>query len=130
MLMACPSRYGGHATRGHPQAESTGGHAIAAEVPIAVRDYGGGTDVLLLPGSLRTLDDWRLVVPLLLDAGLRVTAMDPRSHGRSPGFTARTRAQTPKARQSCSASSWGLPGALFSRNQLVASLTAPTTALP
>ena len=58
--------------------------AIGAEVPIAVRDHGGqGTDVLLLPGGLQTMDDWRLVVPLLLDAGLRVTAMDPRSQGRS-----------------------------------------------
>jgi pimeloyl-ACP methyl ester carboxylesterase len=51
---------------------------------IAVRDHGGdGADVLLLHGGGRTLDDWRPLVPLLRDAGLRVAAMDLRGHGRS-----------------------------------------------
>jgi pimeloyl-ACP methyl ester carboxylesterase len=57
---------------------------VAAEAPIAVHDHGGdGADVLLLHGGGRSMDDWRRVIPLLLDAGLRVTAMDLRGHGRS-----------------------------------------------
>jgi pimeloyl-ACP methyl ester carboxylesterase len=57
---------------------------ITAEAPTAARDYGGqGADVLLLHGAGRSMEDWRLVAPLLLEAGLRVTAMDFRAHGRS-----------------------------------------------
>ncbi|KAA2265215.1 alpha/beta hydrolase [Solihabitans fulvus] len=53
-------------------------------VDIAVRDHGGAGDaVVLLHGGGRTMDDWHLVVPLLLDAGLRVVAMDLRGHGNS-----------------------------------------------
>jgi pimeloyl-ACP methyl ester carboxylesterase len=57
---------------------------IATDVQLATRDYGGpGQDVLLLHGGGRSMDDWRLVAPLLVDAGLRVAAMDLRGHGRS-----------------------------------------------
>jgi pimeloyl-ACP methyl ester carboxylesterase/SAM-dependent methyltransferase len=53
-------------------------------VTLAVRDFGGqGTDVLLLHGGGRTMEDWRLLTPILLRAGLRVAAMDLRGHGRS-----------------------------------------------
>src|SRR5262249_55172927 len=60
-------------------------HVVQGAGPrIFVRDHGGaGADVLLLPGGARTLDDWEPVVPLLLDAGLRVVAMDLRGHGGS-----------------------------------------------
>lgn len=53
-------------------------------VTLAVRDFGGrGTDVLLLHGGGRTMDDWRPFTPILLGEGLRVAAMDLRGHGRS-----------------------------------------------
>lgn len=53
-------------------------------VSLAVRDFGGqGSDVLLLHGGGRTMEDWRLMAPILLRAGLRVAAMDLRGHGRS-----------------------------------------------
>jgi SAM-dependent methyltransferase len=53
-------------------------------VSLAVRDFGGqGTGVLLLHGGGRTMEDWRLMAPSLLRAGLRVAAMDLRGHGRS-----------------------------------------------
>jgi pimeloyl-ACP methyl ester carboxylesterase len=56
----------------------------SAEVPIAVRDYGGaGTDVILLHGGTRSMEDWDSVVPLLVQAGLRVVTVDMRGHGRS-----------------------------------------------
>ncbi|GIG60548.1 alpha/beta hydrolase [Longispora fulva] len=58
--------------------------AVAAEVPIVVRDHGGeGPDVVLLHGGGRTLEDWRWVVPHLQNAGRRVVAMDLRGHGHS-----------------------------------------------
>ncbi|MGY0236547.1 alpha/beta fold hydrolase [Longispora urticae] len=58
--------------------------AVAAEVPIAVRDFrGDGPDVVLLHGGGRALEDWRWVVPHLQNAGRRVIAMDLRGHGRS-----------------------------------------------
>jgi pimeloyl-ACP methyl ester carboxylesterase len=53
-------------------------------VDIAVRDHGGsGRPVVLLHGGGRSMDDWRLVVPLLAEAGVRVVAADLRGHGRS-----------------------------------------------
>ncbi|MCO6004170.1 alpha/beta hydrolase [Actinoallomurus purpureus] len=53
-------------------------------VDIAVRDHGGGGDaVVLLHGGGRTMDDWRLVTPLLADAGVRAVTVDLRGHGRS-----------------------------------------------
>ena len=61
--------------------------AIAAEVPIAVRDHGGqGTDVLLLSGGLRTMDDWRLGVPA--SSPIRAPAPGPRV---KPSLVARIR---------------------------------------
>jgi pimeloyl-ACP methyl ester carboxylesterase len=57
---------------------------ITTDVQLAARDYGGpARDVLLLHGGGRSMDDWRLVAPLLVDAGMRVAAMDLRGHGRS-----------------------------------------------
>jgi pimeloyl-ACP methyl ester carboxylesterase len=57
---------------------------VVTDVPIVARDHGGdGPDVVLLHGGSRTLEDWRQVVPLLLEAGLRVVTIDQRGHGRS-----------------------------------------------
>jgi pimeloyl-ACP methyl ester carboxylesterase len=43
---------------------------IMTDVEVATRDYGGyGQDVLLLHGGGRSMDDWRLVAPLLVAAG-------------------------------------------------------------
>lgn len=51
---------------------------------IAVRDYGGaGSDVLLLHGAGRTLEDWSLAAPMLRATGRRVVAADLRCHGAS-----------------------------------------------
>lgn len=60
-------------------------HVVQGAGPrIFVRDHGGaGAAVMLLPGGTRTLSDWDPVVPLLIEAGLRVVAMDLRGHGRS-----------------------------------------------
>ncbi|MBC6456974.1 alpha/beta fold hydrolase [Actinomadura sp. HBU206391] len=60
----------------------------SAGIDLAVRDYGGdGADVLLLHGGGRSSEDWRLVAPLLTEAGLRVVAVDLRGYGRSgPGL--------------------------------------------
>lgn len=57
-------------------------------VDIAVRDHGGnGRAVVLLHGGGRSMDDWRLVIPLLVDAGVRIVAADLRGHGASgPGM--------------------------------------------
>jgi pimeloyl-ACP methyl ester carboxylesterase len=53
-------------------------------VDIAVRDHGGeGDAVVLLHGGGRSMDDWRLVTPLLAEAGVRAVTVDLRGHGRS-----------------------------------------------
>ncbi|QRK07612.1 alpha/beta hydrolase [Archangium violaceum] len=50
---------------------------------LAIRDYGGsGSAVLLVHGIGRTLEDWRLLAPLLRDEH-RVVALDLRLHGHS-----------------------------------------------
>jgi pimeloyl-ACP methyl ester carboxylesterase len=50
---------------------------------LAVRDYGGsGPAVLLIHGVSRTLEDWRLLAPLLSPEH-RVVALDLRHHGLS-----------------------------------------------
>lgn len=67
------------------QGGSWSDHAVPSDgISIAVRDYGGtGADVLLLHGGGRTMQDWRLVTPLLGGAGVRVVACDLRGHGAS-----------------------------------------------
>lgn len=64
---------------------STSDHLIpSAGVDIAVRDHAGdGPAVVLLHGGGRTMEDWRPVVPPLVEAGLRVVTADLRGHGRS-----------------------------------------------
>lgn len=52
-------------------------------VVLAVRDFGGeGEGIILLHGLSRTLADWNRMAPLL-GSGHRVVAMDVRGHGRS-----------------------------------------------
>ncbi|WP_457033528.1 alpha/beta fold hydrolase [Kitasatospora sp. P5_F3] len=54
------------------------------ELPLAVRDYGGsGQDVLLIHGGGRSGSDWDPFAKVLLEQGLRPVAMDLRSHGDS-----------------------------------------------
>src|SRR4051794_38152531 len=61
---------------------------ISGNVELAVRDHGrSGDAVVLLHGGGRSMEDWRLVVPPLVEAELRVVTVDLRGHGRSgPGL--------------------------------------------
>ncbi|MEV0399760.1 alpha/beta hydrolase [Actinoallomurus sp. NPDC050550] len=61
---------------------------MSGNVELAVRDHGGSGDaVVLLHGGGRSMEDWRLVVPPLVEAGLRVVTADLRGHGGSgPGM--------------------------------------------
>ena len=54
-----------------------------ADVPIAIRDFGGeGVGIVLIHGLSRTLADWGVVAPILATRH-HVVAMDVRNHGRS-----------------------------------------------
>src|ERR1700741_3824654 len=46
-------------------------------------DGGNGTPILLLPGWPQSWYAWRYVMPLLVEAGRRVIALDPRGMGDS-----------------------------------------------
>jgi alpha-beta hydrolase superfamily lysophospholipase len=52
---------------------------MSGNVELGVRDHGGSGDaVVMLHGKGRTMEDWRLVVPPLAQAGLRVVTADLR----------------------------------------------------
>jgi len=59
------------------------GRVHFAGADIAFATFGAGPAVLLLHGALGNADDWGNQIPVLVDAGYRVIAIDSRGRGRS-----------------------------------------------